>query len=194
MLHDYLEHVHPLIPVVHRPSFRRDVDEGRDTLDDDFLALEYAICAVTVGTMPSKFAAYQAEYLNCLGETRKQFLYCCYDEMMKLRKHDFFNEISYNKWAASYLINIAFFLIGEHNRARMIDVESMQLGRLLHFHQVSEYEGLNCIEKQLRRKGFWLLFYGYVCVGFFFRVWSPYADTAQAQPNPDFAQRAAHLP
>ncbi|KAL3426769.1 quinate utilization pathway activator [Phlyctema vagabunda] len=44
----------------------------------------------------------------------------------------------------------------------MIEVESMQLARLLELHQVSSYEGLNCIETQLRKKGFWLMFYGYV--------------------------------
>ena len=38
----------------------------------------------------------------------------------------------------------------------------MQLARLLGLHQISEYMGLNCIEAQLRKKAFWLMFYGYV--------------------------------
>ena len=44
----------------------------------------------------------------------------------------------------------------------MIEVESMQLARLLGLHQISEYAGLNCIEAQLRKRAFWLMFYGYV--------------------------------
>lgn len=164
MLEDYLQCLYPLIPVVHRPSFWRDVTSIRDAEDLDFLGLEIAICAAVVGTMPSKFAAYQREHPGHPFENRKQLLYCCYNKLVELRGQDYFNEINYNKWATSYLMAIAFFQIGEHNRARMIDVESMQLGRLLHLHKISEYEGLNYIETQLRKKGFWLLFYGYVSV------------------------------
>ena len=47
----------------------------------------------------------------------------------------------------------------------MIEVESMQLGRLLHLHTIAEYDGLNAVEVQLRKKGFWLLFLR-ICVRF----------------------------
>ena len=162
ILEHYLLHLYPLIPLVHRPSFWRGVMNARDSRDPDFLGLEIAICAAVVGTMPSKFAVYQSEHSKYPFESRRQLLYCCYDKLMALRGQDYFDEINYNKWAIAYLMAIAFFQIGEHNRARMIDVESMQLGRLLHLHRLSEYEGLNCIETQLRKKGFWLLFYAYM--------------------------------
>lgn len=86
----------------------------------------------------------------------------CYNAILNLRGSGFFDEINYQKWAISYLMQISFFQIGEHNRARMIEVESMQLARLLDLHQISRYDGLNYIETQLRKKGFWLMFYGYV--------------------------------
>ncbi|KAJ5414068.1 hypothetical protein N7509_000695 [Penicillium cosmopolitanum] len=44
----------------------------------------------------------------------------------------------------------------------MLSVEAMQIARLLNLHRISDYEGLNCIETQLRKKGFWLVFYCYV--------------------------------
>lgn len=44
----------------------------------------------------------------------------------------------------------------------MIEVECLQLGRMLNLHRITEYKGLNHIETQLRKKGFWLLFYSYV--------------------------------
>jgi hypothetical protein len=81
---------------------------------------------------------------------------------MGLRGPNFFDQINYNKWAASYLLSIAFFQIGEHNRARMVEVEAMQLARLLDLHRISKYDGLNHTETQLRKKAFWLMFYGYV--------------------------------
>jgi hypothetical protein len=55
ILLDYLEYIYPLIPVVHRPSFRRDLDANRDLYDDEFFGLILGLCAVTVSSIPSHF-------------------------------------------------------------------------------------------------------------------------------------------
>ena len=86
----------------------------------------------------------------------------CYNFSLGLKGPDYYDTVNLQKWAASYLMAISFFQIGEHNRARMVEVESMQLGRLLDLHQISGYDGLNYIETQLRKKAFWLMFYGVV--------------------------------
>lgn len=83
---------------------------------------------------------------------------------MALRGPTYFDQINFQKFAIAYLLNISFFQLGEQNWSRMMECEGMQLGRLLNLHKSSEEDGLNCIEVQLRRKGFWLLFYGYVFV------------------------------
>ncbi|KAF9698125.1 hypothetical protein EKO04_003915 [Ascochyta lentis] len=160
---DYLTSVYPLIPVVHRPSFRFDLGENRDVYDNDFLGLIVAICAVVVALLPSRFESYcNFPSSSPWAQSRAELLSRCYDFLSGLRGPDFFEEIGYNKWASSYLMAIAFFQIGKHNRARMIEVECMQLGRLLDLHRIEEYRDLDCIETQLRKKGFWLLFYAYI--------------------------------
>lgn len=83
---------------------------------------------------------------------------------MALRGPTYFDQINFQKFAIAYLLNISFFQLGEQNRSRMMECEGMQLGRLLNLHKSSEEDGLNFIEVQLRRKGFWLLYYGYVFV------------------------------
>ncbi|ORY58867.1 uncharacterized protein BCR38DRAFT_70978 [Pseudomassariella vexata] len=162
ILRDYIRFIYPLIPVVHRPSFRNDLDQDRDLHDDVFLGLAFALCAVVVGIMPSRFDSYHTHNPPLRFTSRLETINCCYDLLMGLRGPTYFDEINYQKFAVAYLMSIAFFQLGEQNRSRMMEVEAMQLGRLLHLHKKSEYEGLNCIEKQLRKKGFWLLFYGYV--------------------------------
>jgi hypothetical protein len=162
ILSDYLEHLYPLIPVVHRPSFRRDVCEDRDLHDGDFFSLTLGLCAVTVGTMPNRFKEYKTCATPLHFQNRTEMIRYCYDRVHCLRGHDYFENVNFHKWATSYLMGIALFQIGEHNQARMIEVESMQLARLLGLHQISEYVGLNCIEAQLRKKAYWLMFYGYV--------------------------------
>jgi hypothetical protein len=42
----------------------------------------------------------------------------------------------------------------------MIEVECIQLGRLLDLHRVEEYRNLDCIETQLMKRSSWLLFHG----------------------------------
>lgn len=162
ILSDYLEHLYPLIPVVHRPSFRQSVCEDRDLYDGDFFGLVLGLCAITVGTMPNRFKEYKSCATPLRFQTRTEMIRYCYDRVHRLRGYGYFEHVNFHKWAASYLISIALFQIGEHNQARMIEVESMQLARLLGLHQISEYAGLNCIEAQLRKRAFWLMFYGYV--------------------------------
>ena len=161
MVDDYLLCIYPLIPVVHRPSFCFALHEDRDNDDDDFLGLLIAICAIVVALLPSKYEGYRSLDLS-MALSRAEVLDRCHGFLTALRRPDFFEKIGFSKWAASYLMAIAFFQVGKPNHARMIEVESMQLGRLLDLHRVDKYEELDCIEKQLRKKGFWLLFYGYV--------------------------------
>lgn len=162
ILSDYLEYLYPLIPVVHRPSFRQSVCDDRDLYDGDFFGLILGLCAVTVGTMPNRFKEYKSCATPLRFQKRTEMIKYCYDRVYRLRGCGNFEHVNIHKWAASYLIGIALFQIGEHNQARMIEVESMQSARLLGLHQISEYAGLNCIEAQLRKRAFWLMFYGYV--------------------------------
>lgn len=163
IMEEYLSALYPLIPVVHRPSFRIDLAASRERHDRDFFGLLVAICATVIGTMPSKFEQYRSLDPALLRfHTRHDIISHCHSILTSLRGPTYFDEVGYQKWAASYLMSIAFFQVGEHNSARMVEVESMQLGRLLHFHRIENYVGLNCIDVQLRKKGFWLLFYGYM--------------------------------
>ena len=78
--------------------------------------------------------------------------------LLGLRSPDYFDKINQQKWAVSYLMSLAFFQMGQHNRAGMIEVEAMQLARLLEFHRTQSYDCLNRVEMQLWNKAFWLMF------------------------------------
>ncbi|OQO09883.1 hypothetical protein B0A48_04237 [Cryoendolithus antarcticus] len=160
MMHDFLERLYATIPVLHRPSFRDALARNRDGEDTVFLGLLIAMCATVVGIMPSKFRRYREH--GFAFESRKAFVLHCYSTLSSIRGVAYFDEISFNKFAISYLMDIALFQAGLYNLSRMAEVECIQLGRLLHLHKVEEYAGLNQIETQLRKKGFWMLFYSFV--------------------------------
>jgi hypothetical protein len=162
MLDDFLTSLYPLIPVIHRPSFRRAISTNQDDEDPDLRGLIYGLCAAVVGTMPSKYLAYRNHRPPLNFSSRQDFIDHAYTVLLRLRKPDFFDEINHKKFATSYLFDVAYLQIGNANRARMIEVECLQLGRMLNLHRITEYRGLNHIETQLRKKSFWLLFYSYV--------------------------------
>lgn len=162
MLDDFLTCLYCLIPVIHRPTFRRAISLNQDDEDYDLRGLIYGLCAAVVGTMPSKYLAYRNHNPPLEFSSRQDFIDHAYSNMLKLRGPGHFEKVSYRKFATSYLFDIAYLQIGNANRARMIEAECLQLGRMLNLHRITEYQGLNHIEIQLRKKGFWLLFYSYV--------------------------------
>lgn len=164
ILNDYLDLIYPLIPVIHRPSFRASLASNKDVDDPEFLALIIAITAVTVGLLPSRFPVYHqsmAPDAAARFKTRMAMINCCIDICMRLRTRAYWDQVSQRKWAVCYLLSVGCFQTGQTNRSRMLEVESMQIGRLLGIHRISDYEGLNYIETQLRKKAFWLIFYTY---------------------------------
>lgn len=162
ILEDYVELLYPSIPIFHRPSFQRDLSEGRDLSDNDFLGLTIALCAVLISTMPRKFQEYKTARTPLQFQTRTEMVHRCREMITSLQDSNHYDVISLNKWAIPYLLSVAYFQMGQHNRARMLEVEAIQLARLLKLHNPLSHVGLSCIETQLRKKAFWLMFYTFV--------------------------------
>lgn len=164
IMDDYLEHIYPILPIVHRPTFRAGLARSRDVSDPEFSALIVCLAAATVGLLPERFHAYRAPARpdGLRFRSRSDMINECFGINQRARGPDYFDRINLRKWACSYLISIAFFQIGQRNRSRMAEVEAIQLARMLGLHRIDEYKDLNCIEAQLRKKAFWIMFYGYV--------------------------------
>ncbi|KAJ5672234.1 hypothetical protein N7507_001361 [Penicillium longicatenatum] len=160
IMQDYLTYLYPMVPIVHRPSFKKALQE--EHYDEGFSALTATIAALVVATMPGRFQAYQAHDPPLRFSSRKEMVHFCYQKAMALRRPSYYDHLNFQKFSISYLLFAAFLQLGDHNWGRMVSVEAFQLARLLNLHSISEYRGLNCIETQLRKKGFWLLFYSHV--------------------------------
>jgi hypothetical protein len=55
IMQDYLDHIYPMTPVVHRPSFLKALQENQDYEDKGFLALTISMAALVVATTSSEF-------------------------------------------------------------------------------------------------------------------------------------------
>lgn len=162
IMQDYLEYLYPMVPIVHRSSFREALLEDQDREDEDFCAVTLAIAALVVATLASRFPIYKSHAQPLRFASRREFVHFCYKKVLALRSSSYFDQLNFQKLSVPYLFHVAFLQLGDHNWARMVSVEALQMARLLNLHRISEYEGLNCIEAQLRKKGFWLVFYCYV--------------------------------
>jgi hypothetical protein len=161
---DYIDRLHPLIPLVHLPTFRAELAADHDVDDVIFLSLVTALASLVVGVLPSRFAAYQAMIPDPDRRftSRSAMAEHCSTLCLRLRTARYWDQISQRKWAISYALCMGAFQLGQNNQGRMFEAEAMQTARLLGIHQVSEYRGLNPVETQLRKKAFWLQFYGFV--------------------------------
>ncbi|KAH7241241.1 beta-glucosidase [Fusarium tricinctum] len=116
-------------------------------------------CSFDIPTRPRgpKRRSYQA--LAARFGTRTAMINHCAQMCLRLRPADYWDHISHRKWAVAYCLAVGAFQTGQINQSRMFDAESMQIARLLGMHLISEYDGLNPIETQLRKKSFWLQLY-----------------------------------
>lgn len=154
---DFSERIYPLIPIIHLPTFHADLVANRDVNDLDFLCLIIALSALTVGLLPSRFDAYHA--LASRFGTRTAMINYCSQMCLRLRPADYWDHLSHRKWAVAFALSMGVFQTGQTNQSRMFEAESMQIARLLELHRTSEYEDLNAVETQLRKKAFWLQLY-----------------------------------
>ncbi|KAL9948794.1 hypothetical protein D7B24_008113 [Verticillium nonalfalfae] len=164
IIHDYIERVYPLCPVVHLPSFRRSLASNQDVHDTEQMLLLVALFTLTIGVLRSRIEDYRAMDPEAAARfpTRTSIITYASQMCLRLRPPDYWDEISHRKWAISYTLASAAFEVGRMNQYRMFDSEAMQLARLLGFHlHATEYRGLNCIETQLRKKAFWLQFFSF---------------------------------
>ncbi|CRK16043.1 hypothetical protein BN1723_002221 [Verticillium longisporum] len=152
-----------LLPVVHRPTFKAELASDRDVTDSEFLRLVLSITALTIGLLPSRFDHYRAMATELVDRfpTRSAMIDYCAQMCLRLRSAGHWDHVNHRKWAVCYSLAIGTFQTGQSNHSRMLEAEAAQFARLLGIHRTSEYEGLNCIETQLRKKAFWLQFYGY---------------------------------
>lgn len=162
ILDDYILYLFPAIPVFHLPTFRASFDHERDRHDDAFFGLLMGLVAITVGCLPRKFEIYRQTPALQRFSSRLDLIDFCRTLALRSRGLRHFDEISHMKWATAYVTYLAYFHVGKFNMSRAIECEANLFSRLLELHRSSAYEGLNCIETQLRKKAFWLMFYAYV--------------------------------
>lgn len=158
IMQDYLDIIYPLVPVVHRPSFRSDLRHQRYTTDLTFLSFCFAICGLVLGILPRKFAEYNAIDDSLAFSNRREAVKSIHETILRIRPLEYFDSLTLEKWAISYMIGITNAHLRHVLRARILRAETDTICGELGLNRIATYAGLDCIETQLRKKAFWLNF------------------------------------
>ncbi len=162
LIQSYIDLVYPTIPIVHRPSFLQDVQQNRDMHDDTFLSLTLSICAATAALIPRTFQEFQKSPHSLRFQNRTQMIEACCKLVVDLRPPNYFDICGHSKWAIAYMLSIAYYQVGLFNRTTFWSAEAAQMARILRLEDPSNFPGTNCIETQLRKKAFWVMFFPFV--------------------------------
>ncbi|KAK5059857.1 hypothetical protein LTR84_009740 [Exophiala bonariae] len=159
MIIDYLDLLYPLMPVVHRPSFRADFGRERDEHDQIFYSLLLTICAMVVAQLPRRFLDYKKARWFFEFNTPKQLVVHLEERVLGLRNQEYFETPSTQKCAIAFFLACSYGSLNVVGRMSLYWAEMWVMLRALGANDPQTYIGLNFVEAQLRKKSFWLYVY-----------------------------------
>ncbi|KEQ92121.1 hypothetical protein AUEXF2481DRAFT_32332 [Aureobasidium subglaciale EXF-2481] len=161
VMQDYLSVLYALIPVVHVPTFVSHLQERRHHHDLTFQMFCLAISACTFGILPHKFAEYVDKDASTGFTNRRTAIAEIHHSIITARSPAYHDDFSHEKWAISYLFSVTHAHLGHRSRAKIQFAECNTIVKELGLQRIASYHDLNHIERQIRKKAFWLSFIGW---------------------------------
>lgn len=158
LIQSFLDHLYPLAPAVHTPSFLVDFKDNRHSRDFKFFALLVSMLLATVCTLSG--------VLDRCKELDPAFRFTTCQEMLEagdwlirqLMPADYYDDPTIDQWASHFLIMLATGQSGLMRRANMHHAQATSILRQMNLHRASTYNGLNKIKQQLGKKAIWMNF------------------------------------
>lgn len=158
LVQSYLDHMYPLLPAVHAPSFLADFKNDRQSYDLKFFALLISVLTATACTLPKAFAGCKELDAFFRFTNRKEMLEAADRLMVQLRPVDYFDDLTLDQWAYSYFMLSANGQQGMMNRAMMHHAQCKAMFKQMNLHRLSTYRSLDNIMQQRAKKAFWMMF------------------------------------
>ncbi|KAF2795946.1 hypothetical protein K505DRAFT_301266 [Melanomma pulvis-pyrius CBS 109.77] len=157
IIEDYLDMVYPLLPLIHRPSFRALLDANAYATDPAFFRLCLALCAVAVASVPRKFDIYGGGRYEDVGAMVDQA--CRMVIISRITsEREWQNRPSMSTMLVSILLTMASHYAGRPNQGWGYASEAIQFFRALELFRKEGYEKLNILETELCKRAFWVLY------------------------------------
>ncbi|BEI92936.1 uncharacterized protein CcaverHIS019_0505640 [Cutaneotrichosporon cavernicola] len=146
----YFDYIYCLIPCVHKPSFMRDLDARREEQPDqeEFVALVFAIVETTLMQMPRLIVGMPKEDTLVLFEDA--------NALVKQYLDREFTNLTVTRCIIYYLHTVAHNHLPNKMPNSINNGANFLLSLKLRLHEEAGYKDLNPIERELRKRIFWL--------------------------------------
>lgn len=161
MIKEYRDTLYPLIPVVHLPSFESDLQRERQGHDPVFLMILISLGTLVVAIMPRKLPQYSVLDASFVFNSPGQFIDHAYLLVTQLKRLDYYDTFSFEKWVIAYLWSAIYGFSGLLKRAKIASGEAHTILLSLGCHQTTTYAHLDFIATQLYKRAFWLMHTSY---------------------------------
>lgn len=150
----YFDYVYCLIPCLHKPSFMHDLHSHREERpgQDEWVALVFAVIEATLVQMPRSFVS--------LPKREIKILFSRANELVKTFLNRDFHHLSVSRNIILYFHAIAAQHMGNPFATDTIWGANYLLSIRLRLHEEASYQNLNPIERELRKRIFWLQYGG----------------------------------
>ncbi|KAI5236748.1 hypothetical protein E4T43_08425 [Aureobasidium subglaciale] len=161
IMRDYLDVLYALIPVVHIPTFKSELEAGKHIYDMSFQMFCLSICACVFGILPHNFDEYITADPAIEFTDRRTAIADIHRAITAARPAEFYDTLTHEKWASLYLMSVTNAHLGHRNRAKLLFAECNAIATEMGMHRMAGYRELDHIETQLRKKAFWLCYTGW---------------------------------
>ncbi|KAH8670305.1 hypothetical protein BGZ60DRAFT_32862 [Tricladium varicosporioides] len=146
----FMQHIYPIMPLIHMPTLRASIDRPLEMFEKNLL---YSLCALTSTHM-------SGQNIKAPGppswEAAGRFFL---DECILVRQsYDFVEDKTLGAIISSYFVSTAFFELNQSRKSWYYLREAMTMGQDLRLHDEASYAGLSPTEALCRRRTFWILY------------------------------------
>lgn len=165
MIQDYLELQYPIHPLVHIPTFKKQLSENQYLTDAKFFCFVASLCATVAAVLPRRFALYQSMSapFKAAYPTLRDFVKRVHVVVQLQRDPDMHENLTMTDWGFACTMFMSHACIGQSSSARMYKAEATTIIiELVGHHRLGKYA--NPIEVQLRKKAFWIMVAAHICL------------------------------
>ena len=157
LISDYLEHIYPLHPIIHRPLFRTEFQDKRHLRDPFFYRLCISISALVISWSPRNFETYGFNP----GETvRSMVEKAHYLVTLSKTSQNLHGDIQPNPddMICSYILSVALHGSGSTHLGWVHASETVLCMRRLRLCERDSHDDLGFIKSEMCKRAFWMMF------------------------------------
>ncbi|KXJ94170.1 hypothetical protein Micbo1qcDRAFT_231719 [Microdochium bolleyi] len=157
ILQDFQDRIYPSLPLVHLPYLRHAVSQRLYQTDGAFQRLCFALCAVTVASVPRKFGQYsQGAYADIAEMVDKACQLVLLSRLSSVASWQ--NKAIHDYMVVPALLAIATLYAGLNSAAWTYASEAIQFLRTLRLYRKESYAALDPVTAEICKRAFWTLY------------------------------------